>query len=505
MSHSKHHSQLTRRGLLKLLAASGGAVAASPLLKLTGQPQRARAQTLETPDPLFLITIACTGGASLIDGPLALRASEVNQPELNSFPDQRVWSPDGSPFRATEVSVNGLGGIPFRGEFNQRSFVERHHSQMATVCYTGTSVNHVIAQKRALTGNDAWGGRTIQEAHAERYGHSVPVPNVTMASGGYIEPGLDPSLSSRARAVLVPTPLFWPFGLHGSKGVRRGPQPSLEGISAARQLRDRLEAQSAFGRTFEADPSLQAWRAQRAQVSQLEERDLINRLNVLPDTALTPLGEFGLSEAPQGQAVRRAFPEYLRDPLEAQAALAYLLITEGVSVSVTIGPDFSVVLGNGAGQVITSPPLAFDFSHNNHRGTQALMWSRVYSVMDRLITLLQAREWRDGVSYWDRTMIHLATEFGRTRRRAPNSETFSSGHDLNNGLLLISPLIRGGRSYGEIDPSTTMGYGFDLQTGAPTPGREATEPEAFSAIAHALNLDLNGAGLPSVTALRGGS
>ena len=63
-------------------------------------------------------------------------------------------------------------------------------------------------------------------------------------------------------------------------------------------------------------------------------------------------------------------------------------------------------------------------------------------------------------------------------------------------------MIKGGRVYGGVDPTTALTYGFDPISGEPTPGREMNEAEMFSAIAHALNLDVGGTGLPTVTALK---
>ena len=166
--------QLSRRRVLSWLAGTAAGLSFAPhqsALKLSF------AQDGELPK--FLIVIGCSGGASIIDGPLALRSSEVNQAELNSFNDDQVYSPSGSDLRATQVNVNGLGAIPYRGQFNQRNFVDRHHDEMAVITYTGTSVNHSIAQKRSITGNEAWGGRTIQEALATQVGLDYPLPNVT--------------------------------------------------------------------------------------------------------------------------------------------------------------------------------------------------------------------------------------------------------------------------------------------------------------------------------------
>jgi hypothetical protein len=456
--------------------------------------------------PKFLIVIGCAGGASIIDGPLAQRASEVNQAQLNSFSNSQVYSPTDSDLRATRVEVDGLGSIPYRGTFDQQPFVDQHHDEMAVITYTGTSVNHAIAQKRALTGNEAWGGRTIQEAVASQFGHDYLLPNVNMASSGYAVPGHDPTLPNFAKPELISSALLWPLGLHGSKGLgsqdSRQPLPSV--IAKARRWRnEHLDRESAFAQTFSEDESVKRWLTHRSELMPtFEESGLINKLNFLPESRITPLGDYGLSNAEDIDIIRQSFPNTLTDPLEAQAALAYLLITQGISVTVTIGPDFSPLLMMGSDQIVDSPPLAFDFSHQSHRSGQALMWSRMYSICDKLITLLKGRELMSGTSYWDRSMIYFATEFGRTRTRPENAENFGTGHHLNNGALLISPMIRAGRIYGGIDSSSTLTYGFDPMTGIPIPGREMSEAEMFSAIAHGLNLDVAGTGLPTVTALR---
>ena len=67
------------------------------------------------------------------------------------------------------------------------------------------------------------------------------------------------------------------------------------------------------------------------------------------------------------------------------------------------------------------------------------MWSRLLSVADRLIGLLQQEEYANGQSFWDRTLLYVATDFGRTKARPANAPDFGSGHDLNNGSLIVSP------------------------------------------------------------------
>jgi len=164
-----------------------------------------------------------------------------------------------------------------------------------------------------------------------------------------------------------------------------------------------------------------------------------------------------------------------------------------------------VSLGSGEGLGeggLVNTPISFDFSHQANREVQALMWDRVLRTADRLITLLKSEEFQDGESFWDHSMIYVATEFGRTRRRPSGAMTFGSGHDLNNGSLIISPFVNGGRVLGGVDPDTLLTYGFDPETGRPEPGRNMTEPEIYSGIAHALGIDTPGAGLPDMRAMR---
>lgn len=494
-----NHAPNRRETLRGLVAGAAG------LVTLTGLPGLPRAQQEPPPplpDPRFLIVLTATGGASIIDAMLAIRASESrNAATINTFPDAMVQSIDGSPFRAIDQQLDDLGPLPYRGDANQSDFVRRHAQDMMVVTHTGTSVNHLIAQKRALTGNEAHGGRTLQELVAATHGQGFLVPNVNMSVGGYIEPGIDPTLPDHARGEPVTDATTWFSGLHGSRGILDAPPASL--VERARQTRARIDDRSVFNRTFTASPALARWRRQRGiQAPAIEAADLITRMNLLPDSPLVPLARYGLGTSPEAARVRAAFPLFATDPLDAQGALAYLLMTSGVSVTVTLGPGLSP--GVGGQQIVDSPPLAFDFSHSAHRGTQALMWSRLLSVADRLIGLLETTEFRDGQSYWDRSLLYVATDFGRTRNRSNNAREFGSGHHLNNGSLIVSPLVNGNRVLGGVDPDTGLTYGFDPRTGDPEPGRNMAEREIFAGIAQALGVDTANAGLPDVPAMRRG-
>jgi uncharacterized protein (DUF1501 family) len=126
-------------------------------------------------------------------------------------------------------------------------------------------------------------------------------------------------------------------------------------------------------------------------------------------------------------------------------------------------------------------------------------------TVDKLITLLKSEPFdtATGESLWDRTMIYVATDFGRTRNRPDSATTFGSGHDLNNGFVLLSPMVKGNTILGGVDPLTTLTYGFDARTGAPQVGKlTPNEPDIFSGVLTAMGADLAGSGLPDASAFK---
>lgn len=512
----KNNGRLNRRELLKALSlAAAGSSSLAPFLFGCRQAQQTpekleamggRRSELTTP-PKFLIVIGAAGGASIIDSFLAVRATEAgaNAAKVNTFPDASVLSTAGSPLRAVTYSASKLGSIPVpvntTANQDQLKFIQQYKDDMLVATCVGTSVNHTIAQKRSITGNAAWKGRTLQEVVALQWGQGMPLPNVNMAIGGYGERGTDGSLPPSVYAETVTNPSLWPLGLDGSRGIVGAPPADVIGL--ARTARNEVDSSSVFGRTFANSKALQRWRTQRDSALGLETQDLITRLNVLPELPQIPLSAYGLGSSPDGAKVRAVFPDFFTDPYQGQAALAFLLLKYRVSAAVTIGPDFNVKLGGSTG--LFNPPLAFDFSHQDHRGSQAFMWQRILATVDKLIGLLKAEPFdtASGQSLWDRTMIYVATDFGRTRPRPDNATVFGSGHDLNNGFLLISPMVRGNTVLGGVDASTTNVYGFDPRTGAPQPGKVSTnEADIFSGILTAMGADLAGSGLPDASAFK---
>ena len=508
----KSNGRLSRREMLRALSlAAAGSTTLGPLLSScrgqldTPEALEKRGGRRDALDgkPKFLIVIGAAGGASIVDSFLAVRAGEsANAATLNTFPDAQVQAVPGTDFRAVKVTGQ-LGSIPYQVNTDQLGFVSKFKDQMLVATSVGTSVNHSIAQKRSVTGNNAWKGRTLQEAVALQWGAGLPIPNVSMGFGGFSERGTDDSLPLYCYGETVANSSLFPLGLDGKRGILSAPDANV--VALARAARNRIDQESVFGQTFSEAEALKKWNTQRGDVQlQLEAADLITKLNVLPDSPPTiPLAQYGLASSPVGDKVRAAFPNFFSDPLEGQAALAFLLLKYGVSVSVTIGPGFNLALTPT--YQLTSPPLAFDFSHNDHRTAQAFMWGRILNAIDKLQGLLSGEvlDAASGETMWDRTMIYVATDFGRTRVRTADATAFGTGHDLNNGFLLVSPMVKGNTILGGVDPSTALTYGFDARTGVAMPGKlTSNEPDIYSGVLTAMGVDLSGSGLPDANAFK---
>ena len=518
MSHSNKSRFLrpTRRQMLGRMATAAAASSAIGT-GLFSQSRLARAQD-GGEEPHFLIVLGGTGGASIIDSFMAIRASECNTPEaLNCFDDGAVVGLDNSPLRAVDLQTRDLGPIPMPVVSNQSDFLRKHQNDLLVSTVTGTSVNHLVAQRRAVTGNEAWRGRTLQEIVSAQYGHNFAMPNVHLLPGvGFSQRGTDESLPTYAYGETVANPVLWPLSLDGSAGVLDAPKKGL--IERVRSLRnDQLDQPSKFARVFGQSPRIKHWQHLRGDVqSAFEANDLIRKLMFIPDSQRFPLSLYGLESSPHAELVRETFPDYAVDPLEAQAAMAFLLIKYRLSCAVTLGPSFDLSVADGfdlsyasvggdepllAPGTIRNPPIAFDFSHQAHRAVQALMWNRLLKIADGLIDLLKAEEYANGQSLWDRTVLYIPTEFGRSRQRPVGARDFGTGHDLNNGVAILSPLVKGNTVLGGVDPHTGLTYGYDPLTGVPDVGRNMNEKHIFSGILQALKINADGANLFDMPAM----
>lgn len=481
-------SQPPRRGLSRRQLLGMGGLAAAALALPTALRGALVAQ--ERQDQKFLFVVGAFGGGSIIDSFLPLARSAVQPPgdpdTLIAYPDAVVVQPPGSNLRT--IGALPLGDL-FVAQYELETFLRRHMEDMTVIPVTNTSVNHVVAQKRAINGAGINGGKTLMEAMAERHGPQLPLPNCNMAAGGYIAPGDDEALDARYRAEIIAAPTLFAASTHGHRGVPGAPPAAA--IAQARQLREQLDDASHFGLTFADSPRRQRFlRTRREVLPELEARDLISSLMLLPDDERTPLSRYGLQPLPAAERMKLLthFPRLLDDPLESQAALAWLLVRYRISCAVTLGPNFQPVFLDQ----IYGTPLAFDFSHNDHVTAQHVMWGRMLKVIDGLITLLKDTPFDEadpeGGSLWERSLIYVATDFGRDKTRPSGSMSFGTGHHLNNGNLLISPLLKGNRVWGGVDPTTAETFGADGDDNVIT----FREGHLYSAVAHALDIDFPG-------------
>jgi len=475
-----------RRSFLKTAAAWAGAAGA------WGAVRRAGAQSQPPGDERFLIILCGLGGYSIQDAFMAVKESEAASPaELNCFPDEMVQQI--GPFRAVSMppGTEGASGYPsFQAEF-----LRRHGQQMAIWTQRASSVNHLNAQTRCLNGDAAWAGRTLMEAVAIERGTGFPLPNVNMAGSGFAVPGNDPSVPAYARPIAITDPRLFALGTHAYEGLR--PSWTPQEVNWSRSFREKVERAEDFNRVHRNSGRLQGWLDARARARAFEAEGLISKLSVIGASAEFPLADYGIDPNPDLAAIEAAFPRADLDPTEAQAALAYLLLKHRASSVVTIAPPVQGL--RGPNQEIINFNSVFDAAHNIHRPSQDFHWSRLLEVADGLIGLLRATPYgNQGESLWDRTVLYMPSEFGRGQYRTGPSGNFGTDHDFPGVQIVVSPLVRGHRIFGDIDRSQARLIGFE-PTGShgldPTrPG--ISEKEGFSAMLDLMGVSRSGSGLP---------
>lgn len=463
---AKFSSKLSRRGFVA--GAGAGALAASTTFPWT--PARAKAQ-----DRKYIFVVCASGGASIIDSFLAQSSGPAAYLGL--------VKPQGSAFAACPVLLNSIQStIPLGNGYAQADFVKKHGNDMIAMTCEVSSVNHQIAAKRAMSGDNVFGGRTIVEAVAMQYGSDLALANLMLAGGGYGGHGDDPTVPERARAQVVSDPLMFAFATHGSRGVTKTVSP--EEVHLLRRFRKNLESHSRFVTANAESPMLDRYLSNRESVvKMLEKGDTITKL-MLQDPATANLQSFGLEVSPDFEMVRSKFPNLAKDPLESRMALAFLAVKNGLTSAVSVSPaQTPLIEASGT----PNSPIAFDWSHVDHRGSQNAMWSYLLKNIDALIDLLKTTDCNGDPAQgkmWDRSLIYIATEFGRDK-----ISSGGSGHHLNNGVVMLSPMLVGNKVYGGVDASTGLTYGFDPATGAPAPGTHMTERDVYSMAATALGID----------------
>jgi hypothetical protein len=481
--HRNDRLHTSRRSLFHAILGAGIATA-------LGRESR-RALAAPEQDRKLLFVVAMAGGASIVDSFLPVAASEAGSKanSLVAYPDEALGERGGLRYVKKIDGTDPLG--KFSSDYDLGTFLDRHGSDTAVVTQEVTSVNHVVAQKRAVTGANVNGGRTLMEAAAAVHGAGLALPNCNFATGGYAEPGTDASIPDRARAEVISDPLYFPLATDASRGIRGGLSRSL--LEHARDVRAAFEARSPFLTRYGKAKMLEAFRSRREAARAIEDADLLSKLMLLPEGEIE-LSDYDLESSPMLAKMVEVFPNLARgDAMEAQAAIGLLLARHGIAASITLGPSF-VPSFLDSGKIVDTP-LAFDYSHTDHVTAQNVMWRRMMQVVDGLVTLLKEEDYLSDASLgpmWDRSLVYLATDFGRTKDRPSGSTSFGSGHDLSNGNVIVSPLVRGGRVYGGVDPTTVKTYGFDPTTGEPDPSRLMREGDVYSLVAQALGVEFGG-------------
>jgi hypothetical protein len=476
---------LARRELLRLAVAAGigGVMWPSAFA-------RAQTRAVDARDRKLLFVFCAGGGASIIDSFLPIVDSEVGDAELaatlNVFPAARVEQRPGSNIRSVKPLDNYLFFTP---PSDMGRLVERHGQDMVVVTHEGTTVNHTVGQQRSLNGNGINRGRTLMEEMALQYGGGLALPSCNMAIDGYVRHGADASVPNEARHEVITTPLLFATGTHGFRALGGTPGPEL--IARARAVRDQLDQTSVFSRTFAESPRLSRYLASRGLLqSSLEPANLVDKLLLVDNAGVDP--KYGLEPSPLAAELRQLFPNMDEDNTQGQIALGFLLAYHGVSASAVMGLRSDPVLH---GNDIVGAPIAFDYSHSAHPVTQSLMWGRTTELVDGLISLLKKYDYLGDPTLgkmWDRSLVYVATEFGRDKGRPAGAPLWGTGHHLNNGSIMLSPLLKGNAVYGGVDPKTGLTYGFDPLTGRADPQRKLSEGDVYSIIAQALGLDFPG-------------
>jgi hypothetical protein len=486
--------KFSRRRLLQLTGtgvATGLVATFMPFSSAQGDPD---GLTSVAPEDRKLLFVFCAyGGASIIDSFLPIVEDEVGDPALastlNTFPSALVEQRPGSNIR----SVKRLDSYSYYSKpaTEMGELVGRHGQDMVVLAHEVSSVNHTVGQQRSLNGGGFDRGRTIMESVALRHGGGLPLPSCNMASDGYLRHGADPTIPQAARHELITQPLVFAAGTHGYRGLAGA--PSAAAIQRARAVRDELDRNSIFGQTFKHDLRLGRYLASRRDtLPAIENNNLIEKLLLLDPATLDP--KYGLTQDPLAANLRSVLPRMDHDRGEAQIALAFLMAYHGVSTSISLGFNTEPVIDPN-GQIVGSP-IAFDFSHNLHRIVQSLMWCRTAALVDKLVMMLKQHDYMGNPALgkmWDRSLVYIATEFGRDKIRPAGSGSWGTGHHLNNGSVLLSPLLKGNAVYGGVDPRTGLTYGFDPVTGAPEKNRIMNESDVYSVIAQALGVPVPGA------------
>ncbi|MEO1335664.1 MAG: hypothetical protein AAFV29_08465, partial [Myxococcota bacterium] len=284
---------LSRRHLFRLGALGAGALAV---------PRWAsEAYGQSSADSYFLFVITAAGGGSIIDSFLPVAQSEVSTPEIAArlpvYPDMVLAQPPGSNFRCVRNLSDQFAGVPFRSDYDPVNFLNEHKDDMLVMTVENTSVSHLVAQSRSMTGDGIDRGRTITEAMAMAHGGNLPLPNAIMSSGGFTDNGVWSGVPDTARGVLIDNALQFALATDGRRGLSGTPSERV--VARARQARAQLESTSPFGQRFSTSEARRRFLTMREGPSaKIEASELIDKLLLVDGTTQANFDELGLSSSP---------------------------------------------------------------------------------------------------------------------------------------------------------------------------------------------------------------
>lgn len=175
----------SRRSLLRAGAIATGATLLAPVLTA---PHHAEAGPEPRPADRLLFVIAAYGGASIIDSFLPIAANEARAANAPAYPDDLVVQPPGSRIRTVKNVVGTQLAHPFGTDYELSDFVTRHGEDLVVLAHECTSVNHLVAQQRSVTGAGIHHGRTLMEAMAMVHGRGLLLPTSTPTRSGRSAP-----------------------------------------------------------------------------------------------------------------------------------------------------------------------------------------------------------------------------------------------------------------------------------------------------------------------------
>jgi hypothetical protein len=469
---------MKRRELLQLLletAVLGSALSVSSCKKGEGIKElRIRDEQGSTGglgEPQLLLIVVANGGASMIDCFLPIESTSSNT-DIYTYSNSLIENVTGSNFKCVKsLDTSSSLGLP-DPNFEMKTFLLNHSSDMALISQDTSSVNHHVAAQRVLNGDGFYRGTKITELNSNAHGANFSLANINLAGGGFGVAGGNEGLIDYAKALRVATAPSVAFSTHRFKGIDYGISES--NVKLARLIRNKLEQKAQGILLWKDHENLERWLRYRENVKGFEDSNIIDQLLFLERVGADN-SNIPVLQTPFLNKLKAAFPNLLTDPYESQAAIAFLLFRNGLSNSVTI--DMNLGLG-------------FDQSHQFHTEAQNYMWRRTLKTLDALLTLFKTEYYMGDPkkgTIWNRLVTYVPTEFGRDKNKKQGS-----GHNLNNAHLLLSPKIKGNRLYGSLNETTGHISGFDLRTGKPDPSKKISEKHMYSIIASALEIPFPG-------------